>query len=316
MSNINDLPSIASAAMLGSLNISVWEARKKDKTTELEVQVSKGARSKRATSVHKHLFAESPALEAIKTLRGEARVWFNKVTLPWDDNGGRIVTTKQYFEVMNDAARFRQRFEDLVRIFVSIYPNEISKQAFEMGALFDRNEYSDVSEVAGKFAFKLNVVPMPMAGDFRIDIGTEALEELKQRCESDTQARLQQAMADAWGRIKTQVEWVRDRMDAALSHEEGAVEEEKEYDGNGNVIKVEIKKKRRPKLHQSMIDNGLELCGLLRDLNVTNDPALEAARKELESVLVIVDIDSLRESPAMQAATKTKMDSILSKFNF
>jgi hypothetical protein len=313
--NTNDLPSIASAAMLGSLNISVWEARKKDKTTELEVQVSKGARSKRATSVHKHLFAESPALEAIKTLRGEARVWFNKVTLPWDDNGNRIITTKQYFEVMNDAARFRQRFEDLVRIFISIYPTEISRQAFEMGALFDRNEYPDVSEVAQKFAFNLNVAPMPMAGDFRIDIGTEALEELRQRCESDTQVRLQQAMADAWGRIKTQVEWVRDRMDAALSHEDG-VEEIPEHDDAGNVIKVEIKKKRRPKLHQSMIDNGLELCGLLRDLNVTNDPALEAARKELESALVTVDIDSLRESPALQATTKTKMDSILSKFNF
>ena len=179
MSNMNDLPSIASAAMLGSLNISVWEARKKDKETEQEVQVSKGARSKRAASVQKHLFAESPALEAIKALRGEARVWFNRVTLPWDDNGNRIITTKQYFEVMNDVAKFKQRFDDLVRVFVSVYPTEISKQAFEMGALFNRNEYPDVSEITQKFAFNLNVSPLPMAGDFRVDIGNEALRELR-----------------------------------------------------------------------------------------------------------------------------------------
>lgn len=316
MSNMNDLPSITSAAMLGSLNISVWEARKKDKETEQEVQVSKGARSKRAASVQKHLFAESPALEAIKALRGEARVWFNRVTLPWDDNGNRIITTKQYFEVMNDAAKFKQRFDDLVRIFVSVYPTEISKQAFEMGALFNRNEYPDVSEITQKFAFNLNVSPLPMAGDFRIDIGNEALRELQERCEANTQARLKQAMADAWTRVRTQVEWVRDRMDAVLTHDDCAVEEVKEYDDAGNVTKIDVKKKRRPKLHQSMIDNGLELCGLLSGLNVTNDPDLEAARMELEKALVHVDIDSLRESKEVQQSTKKKMDDILSKFNF
>lgn len=315
MNDMNDLPSIASAAMLGSLNISVWEARKKDKETEQEVQVSKGARSKRAASVQKHLFAESPALEAIKALRGEARVWFNRVTLPWDDNGNRIITTKQYFEVMNDAAKFKQRFDDLVHIFVSVYPTEISKQAFEMGALFNRNEYPDVSEIAQKFAFNLNVSPLPMAGDFRVDIGNEALRELQERCEVDTQVRLKQAVADAWGRVRTQVEWVRDRMVAVLEFD-GAVEEVKEYDDAGNVTKIEVKKKRRPKLHQSMIDNGLELCGLLSDLNVTNDPDLEAARMELEKALVHVDIDSLRESKEVQQSTKKKMDDILSKFNF
>ena len=97
---------------------------------------------------------------------------------------------------------------------------------------------------------------------------------------------------------------------------DGAVEEVKEYDDAGNVTKIEVKKKRRPKLHQSMIDNGLELCGLLSDLNVTNDPDLEAARMELEKALVHVDIDSLRESKEVQQATKKKMDDILSKFNF
>jgi hypothetical protein len=316
MSQFQDLPSIASAAMLGSLNISVWEGRKKDKQSEEELQHQKGAKSKRAASVHKHLFAESPALESIKTLRGEARVWFNRVTLPWDDNGNRIITTAQYFEVMADYQRLRQRFDDLVRIFVSVYPNEISKQAFEMGALFNRNDYPDVNEVAAKFSFTLNVNPLPMAGDFRLDIGQEALKELQERCERDTQVRLQQAMADAWSRVKEQVMWVRDRMDATLSHEDGMVEEEKEYDDAGNVVKVNIKKKRRPKLHQSMIDNGLQLCGLLRDLNVTNDTKLEEARQDLEKALLYVDIDSLRESTATQQATKKKMDDILSKFSF
>lgn len=312
----SNLPSIASAAMLGSLNISVWEGRKKDKTTEAEIVASKGAGSKRAASVHKSLFAESPALEAIKALRGEARVWFNKVTLPWDDNGNRIITTAQYFEVMQDAARYEKRFHALVSTFVTAYPLEISKQAFELGALFDRNEYPKPEDIAHKFKFALNVNPLPMAGDFRIDIGQEALKELQERCERDTEERLKTAMSDAWLRVKTQVEWIRDRLQAVTEFDPNNVEEEKTVDDEGKVTGVKIIKKRRPKLHESMLDNGIELCGLLRDLNVTSDPQLEEARKMLEAALLPVDIDSLRESPQVQSSTKKKMEDILSKFSF
>lgn len=315
MTDLNNLPSIASAAMLGSLNISVWEGRKKDKSTEEEIAQQKGAASKRAASVHKNLFAESPALDAIKTLRGEARVWFNRVTLPWDDNGNRLVTTAQYFEIMNDVAMYEKRFNDLVKVFVTNYSTEISKQAFQMGSLFNRNEYPSADEITTKFRFALNLNPLPMSQDFRLTIGNEALRELQERCERDTQERLKIAMSDAWTRVKTQVEWIRDRLQAVEEYTPGA-EEEKEYDEHGNVTGVKIVKKRRPKLHESMLDNGLELCSLLRDLNVTNDPKLEEARKMLEAAIVHVDIDSLRESPAVQSSTKQKMEDILSKFSF
>lgn len=314
--SLNDLPSLASAAMLGSLNISVWEGRKKDKATEQEVQESKGARSSRAASVHKHLFAESPALESIKTLRGEARQWFNKNTLVWDDNSNRIITAAQYFELMQDAANFQKRFEDLVNIFLNIYPQEISRQAFELGAMFNRDEYPTVDELRTKFRFELNVAPMPQAGDIRLDIGKEALKELQLRCERDTQERLGRAMADAWDRVKSTVVHISERMNAVIEHDPNKTEEVKTVDEHGNVTKVEIIKKRRPKLHDSMLDNALELCSLMRDLNITNDPRLEEARQDLERALVRVDMDSLKKSPEMQSSLKTAMDNIVGKFAF
>lgn len=306
--------SIASSAMLGTLNMSVWEARKQDRKVADEVAAQKGARSKRAATVHKHLFSESPALEAIKSLRGEARQWFNQVTLPWDDNGRRLITTAQYLSVTDQARKYEQRFNDLVRVFVGTYQTEISKQAFEMGALFDRTEYPPADEVQHKFFFGLSVEPVPLAGDFRVDIGNEAAQELKDQYEKQMQVRVAGAVADAWQRVKEQVEWVRERMEAVLSHDPDAVEEIKTTDDTGAVVSVEIKKKRRPKLYDSMLDNGLELCTLLKDLNVTNDPRLEEARQQLEAALSRVDMDSLKESPELQTATKKAMDDILDKF--
>lgn len=333
--------SIATSAMIGSLNISVWEARKLDKSTQAEVLANKGAKSRRAATVSKHLFSECPSLEAIKTLRGEARVWFNNATLPWDDNGGRLITTAQYMKVMDQAAKFEHRFNTLLDIFVSVYQTEISKQAFEMGALFDRSEYPPVNEVRGKFRFALSVSPVPLAGDFRVDIGNEAAAQLKAQYERALADRVSGAVADTWQRVKQQVEWVHERMTAVLEHDPDAVEEQPimgpvkvgtrevpVYDDYGNVVgseikdvfeegvvRMDIKKKRRPKLYDSMLEQGLELCTLLKDLNVTNDPRLEQARQDLEAALTRVDLDSLKESTELQKATKTAMQDILDKFS-
>lgn len=307
--------SIASAAMLGSINISVWEARKQDKKTAEEVTASKGARSKRAATVQKHLFSECPALESIKTLRGEVRTWFNNVTLPWDDNGRRIITTAQYLNVTAQAAKYQQRFEDLVRVFVGTYSTEISKQAFEMGALFDRAEYPPEDDVAAKFRFSFCVEPVPTSGDFRVDIGAAAAADLRDQYDKAMNERLNGAMADAWRRVKEQVEWVRERMDAVLAYDPDAVEEIENRDDYGTLVSIDIKKKRRPKLYDSMLEQGLSLTDLLKDLNVTNDPRLEEARQQLESALSRIDMDSLRESAELQSSTKAAMDEILDKFS-
>ncbi len=307
---------IASAAMIGNLNISSWEARIQDKATKEEVLATKGARSKRAASVSKHLFSECPALDAIKTLRGEAYLWFRKETMPWDDNGGRLITTKRYLQTMDQAAKYEQRFNALVNAFLGVYQTEISKQAFENGALFDRNEYPSEDEVRAKFRFALNVSPVPTSGDFRVDIGHEAAKQLAEQYERLAAERMSAALAEPWQRIKDQVLWVKERMEAVLAYDPDAVEEQPVTDPDGKVIDVKITKKRRPKLYDSMLENGLELCKTLSDFNITNDPRLEEARRELETALTRIDMDSLKESPELQKATKTAMQDILDRFAF
>jgi hypothetical protein len=122
-------------------------------------------------------------------------------------------------------------------------------------------------------------------------------------------------VADAWDRVKTQVEWVRDRMAAVLEHDPDQVEEIKTFADDGSVKSIEIKKKRRPKLYDSMLEQGLELCTLLTSLNVTGDPKLEQARQALETALSRVDMDSLKTTPELQNHLKNKMDEILSEFS-
>jgi hypothetical protein len=217
---------------------------------------------------------------------------------------------------MDQAAKYEQRFNALVNAFLGVYQTEISKQAFENGALFDRSEYPSEDEVRAKFRFALNVSPVPTSGDFRVDIGHEAAKQLAEQYERLAAERMSAALAEPWQRIKDQVLWVKERMEAVLAYDPDAVEEQPVTDPDGKVIDIKITKKRRPKLYDSMLENGLELCKTLSDFNITNDPRLEEARRELEAALTRVDMDSLKESPELQKATKTAMQDILDRFAF
>jgi hypothetical protein len=66
----------------------------------------------------------------------------------------------------------------------------------------------------------------------------------------------------------------------------------------------------------SLLDNAVELCGLLTKLNITNDPKLEEARKLLESTVCNVDVQDLRTSTGARLEIKAQVDEILNKFNW
>jgi hypothetical protein len=66
----------------------------------------------------------------------------------------------------------------------------------------------------------------------------------------------------------------------------------------------------------TMLINARELCELLTNMNVTNDPELEQRRKELESAISGLTVDELRDSVLVREDVTAKVDSILDKMKF
>ena len=312
-SNAN-LPSVSDGLVLLSLNISIFDKSVKDKEIEEDIMIQKGAHSTAAASVYKPLFVNSPIFKAFKTLRGQARVWINKPTAPFDDNGWRVTNVERYLSLNNEYPIYEGKFNALKAQLEKEYLNEISKQAFERGKLFDRNEYPSLDAIMGKFSIGLSVRPFPQKGHVLVDINNEVQKDLAAVVERQINASVRSAMADVWDKLRAHVERVTERVTAVMEHDPNAVEEIKEFNEDGSLKSVEIKKKRRPKLHDSMLDDGLELCEVLKDLNFTNDPALEEARAALQKALVRIDIDTLKEDKSMQEATRKAMQDIADKF--
>jgi hypothetical protein len=140
---------------------------------------------------------------------------------------------------------------------------------------------------------RYSMTPLPQAGDFRVDIGEEGLKELQSQYEAVLQQRVTGAMTEAWERLHDCLT----RMSERLTDD---------TDSNGES--------KRKIFRDSLVDNAVEICGLLKSFNITNDTRLDEMRKQLEDAMRGVDADSLRDSDSLREQTKRKVDNILSKF--
>jgi hypothetical protein len=294
--NTNTTPryNIDTCAMLVEFNASVWTARKLDKTTTDEVVATKHAAAKDAARVNKHLLAGRTELEVIQQAVGRARQYVYDKTSPWSDSGLRLLPNISFMAFTEKLDDFEHEFTALVKSFVTIYPSLITAQAMALGDMFKRDDYPSANEIMTKFSFRVNYMPVPTAGDFRVDVGNAAQAELKARLDKLTQERIDNAMSDVRERLSSHLKRMSDRLTT-------------------DYVQGEAKPRR---FHDTLVEGALELCDLTKALNIVNDPALETARRDLEQVLVGVTPTELRKNEAVRQDVKKNVDAILSKFSF
>lgn len=283
-----------SCAMLVEFNASVWTARKLDRAVSDEVVAEKKAGARGAARVNKNLLAGREELERIQKFVAAVRVWVYTHTIPWSDSGQRLLPAAQFLSFDAEMQQRQAEFNRMVEEFVTVYPTLITAQALALGDMFDRNEYPAPDSIAQKFAFTYSFIPVPSAGDFRVDVGNAAQKELRERLERVAEDRLKQAMRDLWGRLHEHLSRMSDRLKV-------------------DVVGGEPKPRR---FHETMISGGVELCDILDTLNVTKDTELERASKQLRAILQHKDAATLREDLVMREDTRTKVDALLSKLSF
>jgi len=281
-------------AMLVEFNASVWTARKLDKSTTSEVVASKNAAAKDAARVNKHLLAGRTELDVITQAVNRARQYVYDNTAPWSDSGLRLLANVNFMKFSARMNEFDEEVAALVKSFVAIYPTLITAQAMALGDMFKRDDYPTANEIMTKFSFRVNYMPVPASGDFRVDVGNAAQAELRQRLEELNNERIDNAMSDVRKRLGEHLKRMSDRLTT-------------------DYIAGEAKTRR---FHDSLVDGALELCDLTKTLNFTGDPELEAARSTLEKILVGVDPQDLRKNEPLRQDTKKAVDAILDKFSF
>jgi len=282
---------VARSAMMVDLHISVYSGRKQDKATQGEVTAAKGSGSKKAASVYKNLFAECKELDALTKFQARARSEHYRMTLPWNDQGARLLPTAALLDYQQTMNGCKVEFERLVDAFLDKYDTLVAAAAFQLGTLFDRQEYLSRAQVALRFRMESSFTPLPTGGDFRLDVESAVQRELIEQYEAQLESKLAQANQDAWSRLHDALLRLSDRL---------TVDE----DGKKRVF------------HDTTVTGAIELCDLLTVMNITKDPQLESARRKVEAVLSGVTPKELRDEHSTRIQTKQQVDAILDAFDW
>ena len=283
--------SISSSAVLVNLSISVPTGMKLDKEKSDKVNEDNFTANKRIAKVSKDIYGGSDALHQVTKKAALTRNWNMGITLPWNDKGNRLLPQTKLIEHQTEMGVMGTEFWALVQEFARKLPDLREEARYTLGALYNSSDYLDDADVMGKFKFSCIYEPIAESGDFRVDVGNEALRELNEQYEAASADRLQASMRDVWGRFHKVLQTISTNM-------------------------VEAKDGEQRRYHASMLTNAAQLVELMKAFNLTGDADMEEARLELHKVLQTADIEDIKQFSDARETIKEKVDGIMDKFNF
>ncbi len=278
---------ISEKAMLVSLSISAWSGRKHDKDASNEVATSHGTDASKAGRYNKML-VDPASLKNINTVAANARNYTLSRTLPWLNEGVRIVPVDNYMEYAQKMADFRSKFDTAVDDLVKEYDVLVNQARIDLNGLFKETDYPSPERIRSKHAFNVRVFNMPNSEDFRVKLSESEFQSVKSEIEQNLNEVVEGAVRDVFERVKMRMEHVIRR-----------VKEVEVSDGKG--------------VRESMMKHVAELADIIPSLNITNNQDLTEIARQIRSDLVTISSDDLRENQGSRIAASQAARDILNR---
>ena len=266
-------------AMLVRHRVSYWDARKYDKAISDEIAESKNA-SHDAGRYNKALISRD-ALKELRQIKLACKTHHHTMTLPWD-KGLYILPADAYIDYMKRQQQYRIEYENAAQSFLSAYPQYVDDAREALGDMFNEKDYPSVQDLQHRFGIRIIVMPLPSAGDFRVELSKTETRKVRTEIERHVHEQVQRAVQDLWNRVYSAVEHMRD----VLSDED-------------------------KRISKAVVSNLRDIVDLLPKLNFTGDADLERMRQQLSETLCVREVDVLRDNPEIRKEQAQQADDIL-----
>ncbi len=278
-------------AMLVGLRIAAWSGRLHDRQASTHVAVHHEA-SAAAGRYNKRLLPKA-AFAALNATVSAARGAHHANTLPWDDQGSRLLPVanhERYTELMEG---LRERLVRERARFIEDYDDNIERARLDLGRLFRIADYPAKEDLQERFGLRWRIVPVPDAGHFMAKLASDDTERVKRDIESQIEERLHDAVGDLYRRLGEAVERVCERL--------------REDDEGRPLV-----------FRDSMIGNIRDLVDVVPRLNIFGDDELARLCGQIREKIASVEPDALRPSksfdPAARMRVKREADALAEKF--
>ena len=268
---------LANRAVLANLNLRAWSARRYDRAESNDVNNRYGAELDTAR-VNKRLISKQ-AMARLQKAISHARAEHVRLTLPWGLRGVRILSVAGYLKYREIMTACGAEFSQAKTDFVRAYDAERAEAIAQAKGLLKPDDYPET--VDDKFHYALNIMPVPLAQDFRVEMGDEQMAEIAAEIEASTRASIRKASLDGYERAKVALAALIERMEAYTPSP-----------GKGTRAKGVFR--------DTIVGNIAALVEIIPALNVFNDPKLDALAVRLGDFTKF-EGKELRESDAIRA---------------
>ena len=277
------MDNLISRAMLASLRISSWSARKYDRKITDETNTAHGASSDAGRYNKMLLPGDASSYKALTSHIAGVRVIHYAQTLAWSDDGWRLLPVANYQRYTDKLRDAKHVYDSLLADFLADYPQLRQDARVKLNGMYRDDDYPD--DVAAKYDFAIEYSPVPSGGDFRVALSQEEIDVIATRTESRVKTAFEDAHRDAVKRLFDCVSRINERLSVPA-------------DSKGGIFR------------DSLIGNARELCDVLTRLNISGDATLETLRKQTDS-LASVSPDTLRNDAVTRIQTANAAQGIL-----
>jgi hypothetical protein len=278
--------SLVERAMISEVKISKWSARKHDKFVSKEVAQAHGLADETMGAYRKQLIGKK-ALEELNKIASEAREVHYELTLPWDDNGKRILVNIHFTKYCEKMREFKARWDIGTRQFMAAYQSYKDRAMSDLGTMYREEDYPPVGEMQDKFGFEVNIEAMPSAADYRVHgIIDGEVQRIKEEIEKRQEQYIKDAMKEPYRRLQDVLMKMSERLKSYTGTREGC-------------------------FHDSLVSNVVDLVDIIPGLNLTEDQNLEDVRKQVQKDLINYSAKELREDEKARETVAASADDIL-----
>lgn len=201
--------SLKEKVMIVNLTISQWGARKYDKGATKEVEDAHQA--KEAGRFNKVLMA-SDTLTKISKIGNKVRVFHYENTLPWGDNGDRILPTEKYFTYISELGSLKMEFNSLCDQFIDEYVEEKERSKKRLNSLYKEADYPQPESIRKKFDIGVNFMPIADGNDLRVNMSESVINTIKSQITRELENRINSATTDILDRLRKAVSRMADTL--------------------------------------------------------------------------------------------------------
>ena len=266
-------------ALLVKLNIRVFSNTRKDPTLTNEVLTKHKLDATAGRWQKVKLPADS--LKPIRQFATLIRTYHYSTTLLWDE-GCRLITHAARDKYQAEMEKSRATFFEHVDAFMDQYPRWIEQSKIMHGKTWNPGDYPEAAVMRQQFTLTTEYLPIPTSSHFDAELKSLYGAAL----EAHNAGRIQEAVAETWGKILEPVQHMADTL----------------------ASKDKI-------FRDTLVTNIQDVVKLIPALNLTNDAQMRAAAKSIEEKLASLSADDLRNNKVIRREAAEAARQIAQRFS-